>query len=415
MKPPVDPSVWTILRTLLAFEMILFGATSVAFLEHDSPDHAQVSMAVMLAMGIAAFGAVSACRLRNAQPWFLPSLLIWMAIIPTTGQALAVHYSPAAWFKLALEVSLLSIVPIIVIAWQLTFSKALWVICTIAVVDGGIALAASTRHGALELQLHVVVARTVGLIFAAFVVARLAAAQRQQHQTLELAHAALAQHASNLERLTISRERNRIARELHDTLAHSLSSLAVQLEATRWLDAADSRGIQGALDACLKTARSGLTEVRRALTELRATPLESLGLALAIRGLAEGLAERMGAALECQVDVDEESLPEPIVQGAFRIAQEALGNIERHSGAKRVQLSLLRLGASLRLVVEDDGRGFDVRNIPSERYGVRGMRERAELVSGSLELTSTPGKGTRVSFEVTPATGLTPAAERNAR
>jgi signal transduction histidine kinase len=213
---------------------------------------------------------------------------------------------------------------------------------------------------------------------------------------LARAHGQLTHYAGNLERLTASRERNRVARELHDTLAHSLSGLAVQLEAARSVWRQDSDKARALVDRAQVTARDGLQEVRRALQALRASPLEDLGLMLAIRHLVEGMRERTG----CAVELD---LPDPPVlssdaaeQGVFRIVQEALDNIERHAGATHVTVLLAVHGQSWRLVISDDGRGFDTSGVETGRHGLQGIRERAELLGGTAAWETSPGHGTRL-------------------
>ena len=210
-----------------------------------------------------------------------------------------------------------------------------------------------------------------------------------------------------LEELTISRERNRLARELHDTLAHSLSAVAVQLEAVRSLWAVDPDGARDMLDQADGTARTGLTEARRALQDLRATPLKDLGLGLALRELAETAAERAGASLQLQLSEQPPDGLSPFAeQGIYRIAQEALENVVRHSGAKALSVSLQHSDGQATLQIGDDGLGTDYADASPHQaggprgLGIRGMRERAELIGGTLQITSEVGQGTRVMLTV---------------
>src|SRR5512138_3991740 len=136
VNSPVDPAVWMVLRTLLAFETLMFGAMWLAFLEHDSPDHAPLAATAMLCMSASAGMLVSVPRLQKwTELHGLRALLVWIASIPTVGQALALSRNPGAWSKLALEISLLSIVPVIVLAWQSSFRVAMGAVSVIAVAD----------------------------------------------------------------------------------------------------------------------------------------------------------------------------------------------------------------------------------------------------------------------------------------
>jgi signal transduction histidine kinase len=228
-------------------------------------------------------------------------------------------------------------------------------------------------------------------------VVRLIAAQRAQRRSLTEANARLAHHAATLEQLAISRERNRLARELHDTLAHTLSGLAVQLEATRSLWERDPGGARALLDASLVATRAGLSESRRALQALRAAPIEELGLLRALQRMAESAAERSGLALDLRLPERDLELPPDIEQCIYRVAQEALENVVRHAEASQVAVHLLYDRQRAALLVRDDGQGFDSTQVDAtQRLGLRGMRERARLAGGQLELTSQPGVGTSI-------------------
>jgi signal transduction histidine kinase len=210
-----------------------------------------------------------------------------------------------------------------------------------------------------------------------------------------------------LEELTISRERNRLARELHDTLAHSLSAVAVELEAIRSLWHRDPEAAQSMLDKADETTRRGLTEARRALRALRASPLRDLGLLLALQELAEEAADRAGAALDLRVPGQIVGhLTPPVEQGVYRIAQETLDNVARHAQARLIVFRLEQTSDTLELTVEDDGLGIDVTAIQAseadgqDHLGIHGMKERATLIGGHLEIRSRAGQGTRVHLTV---------------
>jgi signal transduction histidine kinase len=223
--------------------------------------------------------------------------------------------------------------------------------------------------------------------------------QREQWGQLAEANARLAQYASTVEQLTISRERNRLARELHDVLAHTLSGVAVELEGLRATMPRDSKEASALLDHSLRAIRDGLTETRRALQELRAKPLEDLGLGLAIQTLAESYAIRSDFELELNIDHDFGDTPAKVQQSVYRIAQEALANVADHAQAQHVYLELKRDRGQIQMIIGDNGTGFDPGSFEDENhYGLLGMRERAAMIGGKLTVESQPGQGTQVFF-----------------
>ena len=246
------------------------------------------------------------------------------------------------------------------------------------------------------------------------------AALAEAYQQQAAAHRRLQRYTATVEELTISRERNRLARELHDTLAHSLSAATVQLEAVRSLWSVDPGRSRQLLDEVDLTIRQGLIEARRALQALRASPLQESGLVQALHALAESAAERSGARLERHLpDKLAVDLSPMVEQGIYRIAQEALENAVRHAAARSIALHLTQDQGRLVLVVEDDGRGIlagrgisagpdtavEAAGVPDAAgrptaLGIQGMEERAGAIGGSLEIRSDEGRGTRIRLSI---------------
>ena len=223
--------------------------------------------------------------------------------------------------------------------------------------------------------------------------------QRAQRRQLELANARLSQYATTLEQLTLSRERNRLARELHDVLAHTLSGVAVELEAVRALWDTEPDRARAMLGNSLASTREGLTETRRALQALRASPLEDIGLGLAVRAQAESTAARLGLDLEIEIDEDLGELRSDVEQCFYRVAQESLTNAAQHAGARKIRLALTHGDGRLRLEIADDGQGFDSDQVDQDsQFGLQGMRERAEMIGARFTLDSAPGMGTRIAL-----------------
>jgi two-component system sensor histidine kinase UhpB len=163
------------------------------------------------------------------------------------------------------------------------------------------------------------------------------------------------------------------------------------------------------LEKSLETTREGLQEARRAIQALRASALEDLGLSLALRNLAESASARAGFELELKLPDRLDNIDPAIEQSIYRIAEQASANAAQHSNATRLSIHLAKEDGRLTLTVADDGRGFDVGSSDLDgRFGLQGMRERAQLIGGELEVDSQPGKGTtiRLSVEETDDTRL---------
>jgi two-component system sensor histidine kinase UhpB len=182
-------------------------------------------------------------------------------------------------------------------------------------------------------------------------------------------------------------------------LAHTLSGVAVQLEAVDSLWNSDYQQAHDILHHSLKATRDGLTETRKAIQSLRATPLEDLGLCRALRDYAEAVAGRAGFRLDLELPDRLEGLPPEVEQCFYRIGQEALENAVRHAEAKTVRVSLMQAGTGLQMEICDDGTGFDPQDAgPGSRFGLQGMSERSQVIHAALEVSSQPGGGTRVSL-----------------
>jgi signal transduction histidine kinase len=237
------------------------------------------------------------------------------------------------------------------------------------------------------------------IVLVGFVIMRFVAAQQEERRALEVANRQLAARAATAEQLAESRERNRLARELHDTLAHSLTGLSLQLQALETLLDHDLAAARAQLAEAQGTVHSGIHESRRAILALRATPLQDLGLAEALRELARKHADRTGIALSC--DVGDVGALDPLTEQAiYRVAEAGLDNVEQHAAATELTMRLSRQdpGGGLTLEICDNGLGFDVQAVPAERLGLSGMAERAALIGARLDVESAPEKGTRVEL-----------------
>jgi len=223
--------------------------------------------------------------------------------------------------------------------------------------------------------------------------------QRMQNQKLIQTNLRLNQYVNTLEQLATNRERNRLAAELHDTLAHTLSGLSINLEAIKTVVQPSQVEAQKMLDHSLNTTRLGLDETRRVLKALRAGPLEDLGLKLALQNLAQAASARCSIPVSLNCPDQLPVLPMDVEQSIYRITQEGLENIVRHANATQAAVNVEVVAEKLELTIHDDGVGFDPGRVPSEeKFGLRGLQERAASIGGKLVVESQPGNGTTIRF-----------------
>jgi signal transduction histidine kinase len=199
----------------------------------------------------------------------------------------------------------------------------------------------------------------------------------------------------------VVRERLRLARDLHDTLAHSMMEMLVEIRTLRTLHAHDPQKLGAELDRAEALAHQGLHEARTALSQMRVNAVRDLGLGAALAGAVNRFAERSGLDVRFVADPQAASFADTRAETMFRIAEEALRNIDRHAMARHVQVALKALpGGEVELMIADDGVGFDPAAAHPGHYGVLGIREQAELIGAELELRSAPGDGATVQVRL---------------
>lgn len=225
----------------------------------------------------------------------------------------------------------------------------------------------------------------------------------------------VAERTARIERLAeetrhaaVTRERLRLARDLHDTLAHSLMALLTQIRLVRKL-----RGrmqdveLDGELARAEGVATSGLREARAAISQMRDNGVRDAGIGPALRDLVRRFQERTGVTVDLQIDSATGTWADERAETLFRIAEEGLRNVERHAQARQLTVRLGTDAAEgsapqVRLEVKDDGLGFDMAQAPVGHFGLLGMQEQAALIGARLDLHSQPAKGTRLCVELTP-------------
>jgi signal transduction histidine kinase len=187
-------------------------------------------------------------------------------------------------------------------------------------------------------------------------------------------------------------ERSRLARELHDETGQALTSILLGVRSIR---AAESDAEADRAEADVRELIvHALQDVRRLAVELRPSVLDDFGLAAAVERVAATFEERTGIHTALEADLPAGRLPPEIETVLYRVVQEALTNVVKHAGAEHVSIVLTQRQSGIRIVVEDDGHGFDTGDVRKDALGVVGMQERVSLVGGTLEIESAAGAGT---------------------
>lgn len=366
--------------------------------------------------------AISACQ------------AIWVFAYRALGRASG--NARAIWpWGLALLVSALGVVTCVTLGtgfdWLLPVITA-GVVTTMAPLRWALAQAAVLLAGTLALiwwpfnqpvgtlwgqTVSLMIAFAFSMVFSYLVTQQIAARERALQLVAELArsegelrdaNARLAAYAGQVAELSTTRERNRIARDIHDTLGHFLTILAVKLETAQKLEERGDERLRAELAEARRVAAECLTEVRQSVAALR--PSDSAGPALTagLRRLAEEF-EASDARARVTVDIegDVEALAAETRLTLFRAAQEALTNIRKHARASRVLLRLRANADLAELTVLDDGAADEGTTDDGAGFGLRGMRERVALLGGSVSAGPDRERGWRVAV-IVPATARPP-------
>ncbi|HEY0800410.1 MAG TPA: histidine kinase, partial [Steroidobacteraceae bacterium] len=197
----------------------------------------------------------------------------------------------------------------------------------------------------------------------------------------------------------IVRERLQIARDLHDTLAHSMMAMLSEIRLLRRLQVHDPQAVATELARAEEVAHDGLNEARAAITQMRLHAVRETGLGPALSNAFERFIDRTALTGEFSADAEAARFGDERAEMLLRMAQEIFRNIERHAMATRVGVKLqITDGRQLELHIEDNGIGFDPQVLPPEHYGIVGLREQAELIGAVLLIESKPNQGTRFSI-----------------
>jgi signal transduction histidine kinase len=338
--------------------------------------------------------------------YLVPGMIILIAVVPVLmNQLFNLRLPPAPLSNvegMVLRQLPVLLIGLILVAWH--YDKFIMVFYSLAINLFDLILAFSTSRldGERATVLYfIIIVRTICFIAAGIFINQLIQTLRREQAALRLANKQLTHYSTTVESLTTSRERNRMARELHDTLAHTLTGLSVSLETAKAYFEIDPQKSIDLIDRSLSATRSGIEETRRALKSLRASPLEDLGLSLAIKHLAESAAARNRLNLDIHLPEVLPVLRPEIEQCIFRTTQEALENICNHANARNLFLNVRYSKKELELEIRDDGIGFNPETASQPgHFGLIGMKERAQSVGGDLQLSSNPGKGTTICLKI---------------
>ncbi|WDV47292.1 sensor histidine kinase [Clostridiaceae bacterium M8S5] len=201
------------------------------------------------------------------------------------------------------------------------------------------------------------------------------------------------------------RERKKIAREIHDGPAQSMANIVLKAELCEKLLYKDPNRAKDELGSLKSVVRGCLTDVRRIIYDLRPMSLDDLGLIPTIEKLKNRFSEETGIDVKFKILGEHEYINSIVQLSIFRVIQEALSNIIKHSKARNVEIILEYVNGCLNVAVKDDGIGFDIEHTGNEEdsnsgFGMLGMKERVELLSGQIKVESVPYKGTTISVSI---------------
>ena len=205
------------------------------------------------------------------------------------------------------------------------------------------------------------------------------------------------------QKLASLEERNRLARDLHDSVKQQVFAVAMQVRTAKMLLKSDADEAQDHLQEAEQLVQKTQQELTALVRELRPIALENKGFVVALRELVTDWSRQTNIPVSLHITC-EQTLPFTLEEALFRVVQEALANVARHSEATTVSLSLLYEEDNIQLVISDNGKGFDTEGVADTGLGLSSMRERIEALSGHIEIKSSPTIGTTITVQCKCAT-----------
>lgn len=390
----VDPGTHEWYRTIWAWH-VAFGAvaalTGGLFLVDGGVDAGRRYAALTLLVVLCSWYAATGARALHREPGGLglvyllgaaPLTVALFAVTPVGATMLFLLY-PHLWALLPLRRAIAGTAAMVVLVAAATL------------VSGD--LASDHLLSALVLT---VAALPVGLGLGLWITRIIAQSTRRAELVAQLA-AARAELAEVSRQAGVLAERERLARDIHDTLAQGFTSVLLLLDASELALDRDQQAVRRYIERARQTARENLAETRSVVAALTPPLLRNTSLADAVRQLADRVMVATGVEQVVTVTGSPRPLQTEREVVLLRAAQEALANVCKHAAATRVEITLDYHDGGATLQVTDDGRGFDPA-APTAGFGLSGMRERVAQVGGTVEVQAAPTEGTTVRFEVTP-------------
>lgn len=381
-------------RENLGFMITSYGvlvAAGVVGLRFNEPPTAELRLVVVILLATIAVIQFRAPKAEGPAWWTHVHLAIYAGLVallmyiqPGWTMYPVLYITPITWAFLTLPLR----------------QSQYWVIAFTIITASSFAVGISLDEGLMAVFLYGVLYGFIGAFAGALVRAdRLRRESQALLAELQTAHGQLQAYALRSEEMAVIDERNRLAREMHDTLGHRLTVAAVQLEAAQRLCPTDPDRAAIMVGTVREQVRETLSELRATVATLR-TPIEAdLHLRSALRRLTTSFEQATGQTIHRILPDELPPLPDAHRLALYRAAQEALTNIQRHAQAHQIWLVLSADDSAITLLVSDDGRGMDQRT-DGAGFGLRGLRERAKQLSGTLHVEPRPGGGTQLTFRL---------------
>lgn len=350
-------SAWQIVLTLLLWGLYLLNGTSGMML-HERYLHLPIASYLYFGLQI---GIVAGLLFLTGGA----SGTIWILILPVAAQSLS-----GSWmFTAVINFLLLGLI------WLAYFQNETWQDTLVSLLSIGAAMA-------------------FVVIFTSIAVRESSARSEIQRLATDLrsANHRLAEYAAQVDELATMRERNRVAREIHDNLGHYLTVVNVQIEAAKTIMHSQPDKAQDALDKAQNLTQEGLAAVRHSVSALRESPLENRTLAEALEGLALELREA-GLVTELAIEGTPAKRDPKIELTLYRAVQEGLTNVRKHARASRVDIWLRYTPEQTTLTVQDNGIGTKRSDENSGSFGLIGIQERVQLLNGRMTIETAPQQG----------------------
>lgn len=385
-------------RFLLYLEwMLLFFTVLTEALPTPAQRYYHLPLLSVLIIG--AFGAMG-LRLPTGKLFdkvLYTGLEILLIVLTTLTGSKALRMFPFLHLILVTRSCLIFQLPGRLVATGLSFALFLWTLMPLTRYLQRIPAKIAAQEPIRLLPLGYVFLFGLCLVFVLLLISAVRA-ERQSREKLMLANEQLRQYALRIENQATLQERNRIAREIHDSLGHSLTALNLQLETALKLGQSNPVKAQAFLARSKQLGSQALSEVRQSVSTLRADPLQGRPLEEAIASLAEEFQRSTGISPACRMSL-RRSLPAEINTAFYRITQEALTNISKYASATEIKIQLSATPTNLRLTIEDNGRGFNL-DQTTTGFGLQSMRDRTLALGGQFKIDTSPSSGCRITADI---------------